>query len=34
MAKILPHTEMKREFSVWTQELERVAQAGLKQEIA
>lgn len=33
-ANVLPHTEVKSEFSQWTKELERLAQAGLKQEIA
>jgi hypothetical protein len=33
-ANVKLHTEMKSEFSQWTKKLERLAQAGLKQEIA
>lgn len=33
-ANVKLHTETKNEFSQWTKELERLAQAGLKQEIA
>lgn len=33
-ANIKSHTEMKSEFSQWTKELERLAQAGVTEEIA